>query len=189
VFPPRTDLLYAGAMPDPTPEPQRRPPRYLDAVAFARSRARLRLGDLAAGLALDAETADVFLSCMQAEGVVGAREMSGWWPVLPAPEPTPANLATTLALAALEAAVEHLQRAAEAARRGAEAAQRRALVAERRVTELEGRPRATLAGDERLTTLKRLLARELHPDQPGTPAERGLREALFKRLWPKLEAL
>jgi hypothetical protein len=172
-------------MPDPTPEPQRRLPRYLDAVDFARGRARLRLCELAAGLALDAETADVFLSCMQAEGVVGAREMSGWWPVLPAPEP----VATALAVAALDAAVERLQRATEAARQGAEAAQRRALLAERRVAELESRPRTTLAGDERLTTLKRLLARELHPDQPGTQAERGLREALFKRLWPKLEAL
>jgi hypothetical protein len=185
VFPHRTDLLYAGAMPDPTPEPQRRPPRYLDAVAFARGRARLRLGELAAGLALEAETADVFLSCMQAEGVVGARELGGWWPVLPVPGPAPA----TLALAALDAALDRLQQAAEATRRGAEAAQRRALVAERRVAELENRPRATPAGDERLTMLKRLLARELHPDQPGTPAERGLREALFKRLWPKLEAL
>jgi hypothetical protein len=185
VFPLRTDLLYAGAMPDPTPEPQRRPPRYLDAVAFARGRARLRLGELADGLAVDAETADVFLSCLQAEGVVGPRALSGWWPVLPAPEPAPA----TLAVAALETAVERLQRAVEAARRSAEAAQRRALVAERRVTELESRPRTTPAGDERLTTLKRLLARELHPDQPGSPAERSLREALFKRLWPKLEAL
>jgi hypothetical protein len=172
-------------MPEPTPEPQRRLPRYLDAVAFARGRARLRLGELAAGLALDAETADVFLSCMQAEGVVGARGLSGWWPVLPTPEPA----ATALAVAALDAAVERLQRAAEAARQGAEAAQRRALLAERRVAELESRPRTTLAGDERLTALKRLLARELHPDQPGTQAERGLREALFKRLWPKLEAL
>jgi hypothetical protein len=185
VFPCRTDLLYAGAMPDPTSEPLRRPPCYLDAVAFARGRARLRLGDLAAGMALDAETADVFLSCMQAEGVVGAREMSGWWPVLPAPEPEP----TTQAVVALEAAMDRLELAAAAVRLGAETAQRRALLAERRVTELESRPRPTAAGDERLTTLKRLLARELHPDQPGSPAERGLREALFKRLWPKLEAL
>ncbi|MFC7538654.1 hypothetical protein ACFQU2_03265 [Siccirubricoccus deserti] len=173
-------------MPDPTPEPQHRPPRYLDAVAFARGRARVRLGELAEVLAVDAETADAFLSCLQAEGVIGPRTLSGWWPVLPAPEPA---APATLAVAALEAAVERLQRAVEAARQRAEAAQRRALVAERRVTELESRPRTLTAGDERLTTLKRLLARELHPDQPGSPAERSLREALFKRLWPKLEAL
>jgi hypothetical protein len=45
-------------------------------------------------------------------------------------------------------------------------------------------------GDKRFDQLRRFLARELHPDlaRPDTP-ERAVREALFKRVWAKIEQL
>jgi hypothetical protein len=44
--------------------------------------------------------------------------------------------------------------------------------------------------DKRFDQLRRFLARELHPDlaRPDTP-ERAVREALFKRVWAKIEQL
>jgi hypothetical protein len=44
--------------------------------------------------------------------------------------------------------------------------------------------------DKRFDQLRRFLARELHPDlaRPDTP-ERSVREALFKRVWAKIEQL
>lgn len=44
--------------------------------------------------------------------------------------------------------------------------------------------------DGRYATLKRILARELHPDYaPSDSLDRVLREALFKRIWPMIEEL
>jgi hypothetical protein len=45
-------------------------------------------------------------------------------------------------------------------------------------------------GDKRFDQLRRFLARELHPDlaRPDTP-ERAVREALFKRVWARIEQL
>ena len=48
-------------------------------------------------------------------------------------------------------------------------------------------PRRT---DKRFDQLRRFLARELHPDLAGEDsAARNVREALFKRVWAKIEAL
>lgn len=62
----------------------------------------------------------------------------------------------------------------------------RAEAAERRLSEAN----ETMA-DPRYTALKRLIARELHPD--GTPeaavVERVVRDALFRRVWPLVEQI
>jgi hypothetical protein len=51
-------------------------------------------------------------------------------------------------------------------------------------------PSVTKGGDKRFDQLRRFLARELHPDLAGeNEAERTLREALFKRVWAKIEEL
>jgi hypothetical protein len=67
-----------------------------------------------------------------------------------------------------------------------EAWKRRALAAEARMLTEE----ADEMDRQRFDALRRVLARELHPDY--APADRGdlsLREALFKSIWPKVEQI
>ncbi len=67
-----------------------------------------------------------------------------------------------------------------------EAWKRRALAAEARMLNEE----ADEMDRQRFDALRRVLARELHPDY--APADRGdmsLREALFKSIWPKVEQI
>ncbi len=67
-----------------------------------------------------------------------------------------------------------------------EAWKRRALAAEARMLTEE----ADEMDRQRFDSLRRVLARELHPDY--APADRGdmsLREALFKSIWPKVEQI
>jgi hypothetical protein len=67
-----------------------------------------------------------------------------------------------------------------------EAWKRRALAAEARMLTEE----ADEMDRQRFDALRRVLARELHPDY--APADRGdmsLREELFKSIWPKVEQI
>jgi hypothetical protein len=67
-----------------------------------------------------------------------------------------------------------------------EAWKRRALAAEARMLTEE----ADEMDRQRFDALRRVLARELHPDY--APADRGdmsLRESLFKSIWPKVEQI
>ena len=44
--------------------------------------------------------------------------------------------------------------------------------------------------EQRLEAVRRLIARELHPDtSPGDEPARAVKEALFKRVWPQMQAL
>ena len=64
--------------------------------------------------------------------------------------------------------------------------------AEDRLRALEAQAEAPgpRGSDRRFDQLRRFLARELHPDLAGEDAvARGLREALFKRVWAKIETL
>ena len=67
----------------------------------------------------------------------------------------------------------------------------RAQVAEQKVTDLT----AQLANrrptrDDRFDALRRLVARELHPDHcMGGDIEKTVRAEFFKRLWPEIERL
>jgi uncharacterized membrane-anchored protein len=60
-----------------------------------------------------------------------------------------------------------------------------------RLTRTEADPPAAVRGvDRRFDQLRRYLARELHPDLAGENSqERALREALFKRVWAKIEQI
>ncbi len=173
-------------MPDTTACPPPRSARYRDAVALVRGRPRVRLSELTRELRLDPETADIFLSCMQAEAILGARQPDGWWPVLSGAEAGPIEPE----LARLDQALARLEQAIARGQEHAAGLQDRCVAAERRILEMERRQRAKGDGtaEEQLAAVKRLLARELHPDLPGSAAERALREALFKRLWPLLAA-
>jgi hypothetical protein len=44
--------------------------------------------------------------------------------------------------------------------------------------------------ERQLDAVRRLIARELHPDSsPGDEPARAVKEALFKRVWPQMQAL
>ena len=59
-----------------------------------------------------------------------------------------------------------------------------------RLLEAESEMPGRSSADKRFDQLRRFLARELHPDLAGEDtAERSVREALFKRVWAKIETL
>ena len=67
-----------------------------------------------------------------------------------------------------------------------EAWKRRALAAEARMLTED----ADAMDRQRFDALRRVLARELHPDYaPADQADVPLREALFKSIWPKVEQI
>lgn len=51
-------------------------------------------------------------------------------------------------------------------------------------------PKEAVRDDQRIEALRKLLARELHPDGPkSSPEEAALRNHLFKRLWPQIDRI
>jgi hypothetical protein len=125
-----------------------------------------------------------------------APEKSAETPALP---PTPSTTASNdqqqvmdklrEAARVLMAERENMQKLRDACRlliAEREAWKRRALAAEARMLTEE----ADEMDRQRFDALRRVLARELHPDY--APADRGdmsLREALFKSIWPKVEQI
>lgn len=112
----------------------------------------------------------------------------------PPPSPTPNDQQQMLeklreAARVLMAERENMQKLRDACRlliAEREAWKRRALAAEARMLTEE----ADEMDRQRFDALRRVLARELHPDY--APADRGdmsLREALFKSIWPKVEQI
>ncbi len=65
--------------------------------------------------------------------------------------------------------------------------------ASREAPEGQEAPRATQADpriEQQLDAIRRLIARELHPNSsPGDEPARAVKEALFKRVWPQMQAL
>jgi hypothetical protein len=92
---------------------------------------------------------------------------------------------------ALRASVSRLQNAGKMVIAQREEWKARALVAEQKVTDLT----AQLANrrptrDDRFDALRRLVARELHPDHcTGGDIEKTVRVEFFKKLWPEIERL
>ena len=92
---------------------------------------------------------------------------------------------------ALRANVSRLQNAGKTVIAQREEWKARALVAEQKVTDLT----AQLANrramrDDRFDALRRLVARELHPDFCDNDGiEKLIRAEFFKRLWPEIERL
>ena len=92
---------------------------------------------------------------------------------------------------ALRASVSRLQTAGKTVIAQREEWKARALVAEKKVTDLTAQlanRRATR--DDRFDALRRLVARELHPDHcEGGDIEKTVRAEFFKKLWPEIERL
>ena len=92
---------------------------------------------------------------------------------------------------ALRANVSRLKNAGKTVIAEREEWKARALVAEQRATDLA----AQLASrremrDDRFDALRRLVARELHPDHcAGGDIEKTVRAEFFKKLWPEIERL
>ena len=94
----------------------------------------------------------------------------------------------------LEAELTRLAAAAAEAVKQRDLWQMTATAAEDRLrllqAELDAPAAAARGSDRRFEQLRRYLARELHPDLAGEDLrERTLREALFKRVWAKIEQL
>jgi hypothetical protein len=92
---------------------------------------------------------------------------------------------------ALKASVSRLQNAGKTVIAQRQQWKARALVAEQKLTDLTAQltnrrpPR-----DDRFEVLRRLVARELHPDHcMGGDIEKAVRAEFFKRLWPEIERL
>lgn len=91
-------------------------------------------------------------------------------------------------LADLEADNKRLRERGRAALRERDHWQARAEAAEAKVAEI--RANGGAATQDKYGSLKKLLARELHPDRvQGDGLEKILREALFKRIWPMVERI
>ena len=92
---------------------------------------------------------------------------------------------------ALKAGVSRLQNAGKTVIAQREEWKARALVAEQKAVDLTAQlanRRATR--DDRFDALRRLIARELHPDHcAGGDVEKAVRAEFFKRLWPEVERL
>ena len=148
--------------------------RYEDALPWVRGQARLTAEGMARGLDATPAAAASFLRRLEAEGVVGPAGPDGTHPVLGERRRRWAEAAP----AAADPWAEVAQLRAEA-----EAAARQAAAAEARLAELAA-PR------ERLAALRRLLARELHPDTAaplGDLAQQAAYAEVFKRVWPRIE--
>ena len=92
---------------------------------------------------------------------------------------------------ALRASVSRLQNAGKTVIAQREEWKARALVSEQKVTDLTAKlANRRAARDDRFDALRRLVARELHPDHcTGGDIEKTVRAEFFKRLWPEIERL
>ncbi|MBM3587192.1 MAG: hypothetical protein FJX33_05160 [Alphaproteobacteria bacterium] len=117
-------------------------------------------------------------------------------PTLPSPPSATGNNDTQQMLDKLREAArvlmaerENMQKLRDACRlliAEREAWKRRAFAAEARMLTEE----ATEMDRQRFNALRRVLARELHPDYaPADPGDISLREALFKSIWPKVKQI
>lgn len=148
--------------------------RYDEALAYANGRTRLSREGLVRGLDATPAAADAFLRRMEADGVIGPAEPDGAHPVLGAQRrrwsaPMPAETAPA---GMMGEDVARLRAERDAALRRAESAE--------------------AAAAARLATLRRMLARELHPDSAASAGTTALQEAyqeIFQRVWPRIEAV
>jgi hypothetical protein len=91
----------------------------------------------------------------------------------------------------LRASVSRLQNAGKTVIAQREEWKTRALIAEQKVTDLTAQlANRQATRDDRFDALRRLVARELHPDHcKGGDIEKTVRAEFFKRLWPEIERL
>lgn len=159
---------------------------YEDALAVVAAGEQLSVDSLVQALGVSDLAAEDLLRRLERDGYIGPDDGRGWhhpaqssgrrrWQqptFAPSPEAR---------IAQLEVEVARLRHAlfdAESARDLAKAVSEKALGGKARPMSVTRR------------RLKRLLARELHPDQQGrTDAEKAIYGEIFKRSWPRLEAM
>ncbi len=156
---------------------------FEDALAVVAAHERLSASTLGEALGVSAQAAGSLLRLLQQDGHVGPDEGDGWhhvggrgrkrW------EQQSFSSTPETRIAQLEGEVARLRAAlfdAETARSVADAVSAKA-------------PKTRPISVTR-RRLKRLLARELHPDQQGrSDAEREVYGEIFKRSWPRLEMI
>jgi hypothetical protein len=167
---------------------------YEEACAFAARQDRLTVDALVRSLGATPAAAASFLRRLQQDGLIGPAEENGAHPVAgrggrrrywgeaqgakaaPAPE---------VRIAELEAELARLRLQAEEA----DFWRRRALAAEQRQPggPQASEPTAVLQG--RVDALRRMLAKELHPDAARLGTDRAVHAEIFKAVWPRIEAV
>jgi hypothetical protein len=151
--------------------------RYEDALPWVKGQARLTPEGLVRSLDATPTAAASFLRRMEAEGLIGPAGADGAHVVLGErrrrwTEPAPAAADPLAELTRLRAELE--------------SATRRATLAEGRLAAQA----AQVAPRDRIALLRRMLARELHPDTAAPVGEPVLQAAcaeVFKRVWPRIE--
>ncbi|NOG72876.1 hypothetical protein [Roseicella sp. DB1501] len=147
--------------------------QYEDALAWMQGRTSLTFEGMRRGLDASPTATASFLRRMEADGLIGPAGPDGAHPVL-----------GSRRRASLHAAQDE---PAIAARLRAELQ-----AALQRAERAEARLAALTAPQARLGTLRRLLARELHPDTAALaedPARQAAYAEIFKTLWPRIEAV
>jgi len=156
--------------------------RYEDALAYARSQARLNAAALVAGLDASPHAAEVLIRQLEAAGVIGPAGPDG---LHPAQQERQRRWQGMGSGGHGGGGPGDPQLAAEVARLRAEAA-----TATRRAAQVEAQLAATIAAEARIAALRRVLARELHPDIAAPTGDAALQAAyaeVFKRVWPRIE--
>jgi hypothetical protein len=166
---------------------------YTTAVACALGVARIRHFELAQKIGADWRIALRYLDQMQREGLVGPLGLDGWREVLATravatDAPNSGNHAEGSGAQELRLEIEDLRQAHAAAL--SELSAWRARARQRTMPERVGEGEPEKNGDWRFKALRRLVAKELHPDlsRPGG-MEAAVRNALFQRIWPQIEML
>jgi hypothetical protein len=159
---------------------------YEDAVALVAAVERLSVDSLAEALGVSDLAAEDLLRRLERDGHIGPSDGHGWHqPAQPSgrrrwqqPAFAPSPEARIAQLEMEVARLRHALSDAESARDLARSASDSTAAKKTRTMSVTRR------------RLKRLLARELHPDHQGrSDAEKAIYEDIFKRSWPRLEAV
>jgi hypothetical protein len=191
---------------------RRSPPTYDTVRSVADVLSRINAGLIEQHFALTASVAEEFMTRLVAEGIYGVRQEDGWhYPARnqrrrsrrtatepkprehgeenvdePAPEDEQGRRVAKLEkqVRALNARISRLREAGKTIIAQREEWKTRALNAESTLRCHQ------VTGDDRFDTLRRLVARELHPDHcMGGEIEKVVRAEFFKRLWPEIERI
>jgi hypothetical protein len=196
-------------------KPQRPPPTYEDVRLVAEALSHINANLIQRHFAVSAGTAQQFMERLVAEKRFGDLQPDGWhYPPIrklrrhrprrkpmaanrPKTEESIADMAARIAELeqeghALRARIKRLQTAGKTVIAQREEWKSRSRAAEdevkRLAAELSSRP--TVKPDNRFDMLRRIIARELHPDFcTGGHLEKLMRQECFKKLWPQIEEL
>jgi hypothetical protein len=202
--------LFWPSQPVNATSPKRRsPPTYDTVRSVADVLARINAGLIEQHFALTANIAEEFMTRLVAEGIYGVRQEDGWhypaksqgrrsrWTTTEpkprkhveenmAPEDEQGRRVAKLEeqVRAQNASINRLRAAGKTIIAQREEWKSRALNAEATLR------RQHVTGNDRFDALRRLVARELHPDHcMEGEIEKVVRAEFFKRLWPEIERI